>query len=64
MANQMAQDEILLDIRVAEASAFYKFYLNQEKKIQGTVAVILPCEHLKRPNSNLRLRSKPEVLIG
>jgi len=41
MANQMAQDELLLDIRVAEASALYKFYLNQEKKILGTVAVIL-----------------------
>jgi ABC-type nitrate/sulfonate/bicarbonate transport system permease component len=41
MANQAAQDEVLLDIRVAEASALYKFYLNQEKKILGTVAVIL-----------------------
>ena len=41
MANQAAQDEILLDIRVAEASALYKFYLNQEKKILGTIAVIL-----------------------
>ena len=41
MANQAAQDEILLDIRVAEASALYKFYLNQEMKILGTIAVIL-----------------------
>ena len=38
----MAQaEEQLLDIRVAEASAAYKFYLNQEKKILGSVAVIL-----------------------
>ena len=34
-------EEVLLDIRVAEASTLYKFYLNQEKKILGTVAVIL-----------------------
>jgi ABC-type nitrate/sulfonate/bicarbonate transport system permease component len=40
MANQMAQEE-LLDIRVAEASSLYKFYLIQEKKILGTAAVIL-----------------------
>src|ERR1044072_344775 len=38
----MAQaEEQLLDIRVAEASAAYKFYLNQEKKILGGSAVIL-----------------------
>ena len=38
----MAQaEEQLLDIRVAEASATYKFYLNQEKKILGGSAVIL-----------------------
>ena len=38
----MAQaEEQLLDIRVAEASAAYKFYLNQEKKILGGTAVIL-----------------------
>ena len=35
-----AQEEQLLDIRVAEASAAYKFYLNQERKILGTTAVI------------------------
>ena len=41
MANQMAQEEILLDVRVAEASSLYKFYLIQEKKILGAAAVIL-----------------------
>jgi len=40
MANQAAEEQ-LLDIRVAEASAAYKFYLNQEKKILGTSAVII-----------------------
>jgi ABC-type nitrate/sulfonate/bicarbonate transport system permease component len=40
MADQkMAAEELLLDVRVAEASALYKFYLNQEKKILGSVAV-------------------------
>lgn len=38
MAEQ--SEEILLDVRVAEASRLYKFYLNQEKKILGTTAVI------------------------
>src|SRR5581483_5440574 len=38
MAEQ--SEEILLDVRVAEASRLYKFYLNQEKKILGTAAVI------------------------
>jgi NitT/TauT family transport system permease protein len=41
MADHAAQEETLLDIRVAEASAAYKFYLNQERKILGTTAVIL-----------------------
>ena len=41
MANQTAQEELLLDIRVAEASSLYKFYLIQEKKILGAAAVIL-----------------------
>jgi ABC-type nitrate/sulfonate/bicarbonate transport system permease component len=41
MANQMAQEEILLDVRVAEASSLYKFYLIQEKKILGAAAVIV-----------------------
>ena len=36
-----AQEEQLLDIRVAEASSAYKFYLNQERKILGTIAVVL-----------------------
>src|SRR5918996_1811057 len=36
---QTAQEEQLLDVRVAEASNLYKFYLNQEKKILGTTAV-------------------------
>ncbi|MDP2605323.1 MAG: ABC transporter permease [Deltaproteobacteria bacterium] len=40
MANQAAEEQ-LLDIRVAEASAAYKFYLNQEKKILGTTSVVL-----------------------
>ena len=33
--------ELLLDIRVAEASRLYKFYLNQEKKILGSASVII-----------------------
>src|SRR6266576_4811954 len=33
--------ENLLDIRVAEASRLYKMYLNQEKKILGSAAVII-----------------------
>jgi NitT/TauT family transport system permease protein len=37
----VAQEEVLLDVRVAEASRWYKFYLNQEKKILGTTAVAL-----------------------
>ena len=36
-----AEGEVLLDVRVAEASGLYKFYLNQEKKILGTSAVIV-----------------------
>ena len=40
MADQnMATEELLLNVRVAEASKLYKFYLNQEKKILGTLAV-------------------------
>lgn len=39
--NMAAQDEVLLDVRVAEASSLYKFYLNQEKKILGISAVII-----------------------
>jgi NitT/TauT family transport system permease protein len=42
MADQnMAAEELLLDVRVAEASKLYKFYLNQEKKILGSVAVAI-----------------------
>jgi ABC-type nitrate/sulfonate/bicarbonate transport system permease component len=33
--------EMLLGIRAADASKLYKFYLNQEKKILGTVSVVL-----------------------
>ncbi|HWO42949.1 MAG TPA: ABC transporter permease [Candidatus Eisenbacteria bacterium] len=39
--NSAAPEEILLDVRVAEASRLYKFYLNHEKKILGTSAVIV-----------------------
>jgi NitT/TauT family transport system permease protein len=42
MADQnMAAEEVLLDVRVAEASKLYKFYLNQEKKILGSIAVAI-----------------------
>jgi NitT/TauT family transport system permease protein len=41
MADQAAQEEVLLDISVAEASKLYKFYLNQERKILGTIAVAI-----------------------
>jgi ABC-type nitrate/sulfonate/bicarbonate transport system permease component len=36
-----AAEETLMDVRVAEASKLYKFYLNQEKKILGTTAVVV-----------------------
>ncbi|HWH79529.1 MAG TPA: ABC transporter permease [Candidatus Binatus sp.] len=38
--NDTAQ-EILLDVHVADASRLFKFYLNQEKKILGSGAVIV-----------------------
>jgi len=42
MADQnMPAEEVLLDVRVAEASKLYKFYLNQEKLILGTLSVSL-----------------------
>lgn len=42
MANEkVAAHEVLLDVRVAEASRLYKFYLNQESKILGISAVIV-----------------------
>ena len=41
MANQNeSAQELLFDIKVAEASRLYKFYLNQEKKILGAAGVI------------------------
>ena len=40
MADQAAEEQ-LYDVSVAEASAAYKFYLNNEKKILGTSAVII-----------------------
>jgi ABC-type nitrate/sulfonate/bicarbonate transport system permease component len=33
--------ELLLDVKVAEASPLYKFYLNQEKKILGAASVVV-----------------------
>jgi ABC-type nitrate/sulfonate/bicarbonate transport system permease component len=36
-----AAEELLLDVRIAEASRFYKFYLIHEKKILGTISVAL-----------------------
>jgi hypothetical protein len=39
MAQNESAQELLLDVRVAEASHFYKFYLNQEKKILGGLAI-------------------------
>src|SRR3989337_3398700 len=42
MAEQnMMAGEVLLDVKVAEASNLYKFYLNQEKKILGGVAGVV-----------------------
>lgn len=35
------QEEVLLDVRVAEASWAYKFYLNHERKILGTISVTI-----------------------
>jgi ABC-type nitrate/sulfonate/bicarbonate transport system permease component len=41
MANpETTGEELLLDVRVAEASRLYKFYLNHEKKILGSASVI------------------------
>jgi hypothetical protein len=34
-------EEVLLDVKIADASNLYKFYLNQEKKILGALAVML-----------------------
>ena len=42
MAEQnVTAEEVLLDVKIADASNLYKFYLNQEKKILGALAVIL-----------------------
>src|SRR5437867_5095957 len=42
MANQNeSAQELLFDVKVADASRVYKFYLNQEKKILGGVSVAL-----------------------
>jgi hypothetical protein len=38
---QQATEELLLDVRIAEAPRIYKFYLNQEKKILGGTAIAL-----------------------
>jgi NitT/TauT family transport system permease protein len=38
---ETAGDEILLDVKVAEASKLYKFYLNHEKRLLGGGAVVL-----------------------
>ena len=35
------QEEVLLDVRVAEAPWVYKFYLNHERKILGTISVTI-----------------------
>jgi len=40
-AEKVVAQELLLDVKVAEASKLYKFYLNQESKILGTSAVIV-----------------------
>jgi len=40
VTNESVQ-EVLLDIRVAEASSFYKFYLNHEKTILGSLSVAI-----------------------
>ena len=38
MAKDSTAGELLLDVKVAEASALYKFYLNHEKGILGSIA--------------------------
>ncbi len=38
---ETAEQEVLLDVKVAESSKLYKFYLNQEAKILGTTAVVI-----------------------
>jgi NitT/TauT family transport system permease protein len=41
MADHESTQELLLDVKVAEASLLYKFYLNQEKKILGGAAIVV-----------------------
>ncbi len=41
MADQEQTADLLLDVRIAEASKLYKFYINQEKKILGTISVVI-----------------------
>ena len=38
--NTATSGDVLLDIKVADASWLYKFYLNQEKKILATSSVV------------------------
>jgi NitT/TauT family transport system permease protein len=38
--HNQAAEEVLLDVRIAEASTLYKFYLKKEKLILGSIAVI------------------------
>lgn len=40
-AHEESAQELLLDVRVAEASRIYKIYLANEKKILGTIAVAI-----------------------
>ena len=35
------QEEVLLDVKIAEASRLYKFYLHQEKKILGSILAVM-----------------------
>ena len=55
--NESAQ-ELLLDVRVAEASKLYKFYLSQEKKILGAagVTIFLISGNSSATCSNLSIR--------
>jgi NitT/TauT family transport system permease protein len=41
MADQTGSQELLLDVRIAEASPLYKFYLNHEKGILGAIASVI-----------------------
>jgi NitT/TauT family transport system permease protein len=41
MAKNQSAGELLLDVKVAEASRLYKFYLNHEKKVLGGSAIAI-----------------------